>query len=84
MPQEDAEKTCVVNTGERVGLLQQAKGFPEFLATVHQEMMLVHRPSWQQVRATTPVVIAFVFLFAFYLRALDWVFSALERWLFSQ
>ena len=45
-------------------------------------MMPARKASWQQVRATTLVVIVFVFLFAFYLRALDWIFSPLDRWLF--
>ena len=84
MPQQDAEKACVINADEEAGLLRQVKGFPAFLATVQQEMKLVHRPSWQQVRSTTLVVIAFVFLFALYLHALDRVFSALYRWLFTQ
>lgn len=84
LPQQDAEKTCAVNTEEEAGLLRRVKGFPAFLATVQQEMKLVHSPSWQQVRSTTLVVIAFVFLVALYLHALDWAFSALDRWLFTQ
>ena len=46
-------------------------------------MNLVHRPTWQEVRSTTVVVIFFVFLFAFDLRALDWMFAPLDRWLFN-
>jgi preprotein translocase SecE subunit len=82
LSQQDAEKTCVVTTEEKAGVVRQVKDFPEFLVQVKQEMKLVHRPSWQQVRSTTLVVIVFVFLFAFYLRALDWIFSPLDRWLF--
>ena len=82
LSQQDAEKACVVTTEEKAGVVRQVKVFPEFLAKVHEEMKLVHRPSWQQVRSTTLVVIVFVFLFAFYLRALDWIFSPLDRWLF--
>jgi preprotein translocase SecE subunit len=80
--QRDAEKACVVTREEKFGVIRQIKNFPQFLAKVHQEMKLVHRPSWQEVRSTTLVVIVFVFLFAFYLRALDWIFSPLNRWLF--
>jgi preprotein translocase SecE subunit len=46
-------------------------------------MKLVHHPDWRQVRSTTLVVIVFVFLFAMYLRTLDWIFSPLEHWLFA-
>jgi preprotein translocase SecE subunit len=74
LSQQDAEKTCVVIPEEKVGVVRQVKNLPEFLAKVQREMKLVHRPSWQQVRSTTLVVIVFVFLFAFYLRALDWIF----------
>ncbi len=66
---------------------RKADFFPKtigFLRNVKQEMRLVSRPSWKEVRATTVVVIVFVFLFAFYLRALDWIFSPLASWLYSQ
>jgi preprotein translocase SecE subunit len=82
LSQQDAEKTCEVITEEKAGVVRQVKDFPEFLAQVKQEMKLVHRPGWHEVRSTTLVVIVFVFLFAFYLRALDWIFSPLDRWLF--
>ena len=83
MPQKDAEKTCVVNMDEGSGPFRRVKGFAAFLATVKQEMKLVHYPSSQQVRSTTLVVIVFVFLFAMYLRTVDWIFSPLEHWLFA-
>lgn len=83
MSQQDAEKTYVVITEEKAGILRQVKGLLEFLGEVQKEMKLVHHPNWQQVRSTTLVVITFVFLFALYLRALDWVFSPLDRWLFT-
>jgi preprotein translocase SecE subunit len=82
LSQQDAEKTCEITTEEKAGVVRQVKDFPEFLAKVQQEMKLVHCPGWQQVRSATLVVIVFVFLFAFYLRALDWIFSPLDRWLF--
>ena len=56
----------------------------DFLRNVKQEMRLVTRPSWKEVRSTTVLVIVFVFLFALYLRTLDWIFSPLTKWLFSQ
>ncbi len=83
MSQQDAEKTYVVITEEKAGILRQVKGLLEFLGEMQKEMKLVHHPNWQQVRSTTLVVITFVFLFALYLRALDWVFSPLDRWLFT-
>ena len=41
-------------------------------------------PSWEEVRSTTLVVIVFVFLFAFYLKVVDWILSPLDRWIFSR
>ena len=64
-----------------VGLFPKAV---DFLRNVKQEMKLVTRPSWKEVRSTTVLVVVFVFLFALYLRALDWTFSPLTKWLFSQ
>jgi preprotein translocase SecE subunit len=66
--------------GKEVGLLSRTAGF---LRDVKQEMKLIQRPSWQEVRATTVVVLVFAFLFGFYLRALDWIFSPLQKWLLS-
>ena len=80
LSQQDAGKTSLVTSEEKAGVV---KGFLEFLGKVRQEMKLVHHPDWREVRSTTLVVIAFVFLFAFYLRALDWIFSPLDRWLFT-
>ena len=84
MSQEDAEKTHVVIPRVNVGVLLRVKGFFEFLGKVQQEMKLVHYPNWQEVRSTTLVVIVFVSLFAAYLRALEWIFSPLQNWLFSR
>jgi preprotein translocase SecE subunit len=83
LSQQDAEKAYVVITAEKAGVLRQVKGFFEFLRKVRQEMKLVHYPNWQQVRSTTLVVLVFVFLFAMYQRALDWIFSPLDHWLFA-
>jgi preprotein translocase SecE subunit len=67
----DAEKKSLVTTEGNAGVFGQVERFPGFLAKVREEMKLVHRPTWQEVRSTTVVVILFVFLFALYLRALD-------------
>ena len=83
MSQQDAEKKSVVMTAERVGILQEVRDFPEFLKKVLLEMKLVNSPTWRQVRSTTAIVIAFVFVFAFYLRILDWIFAPLDRWIFN-
>lgn len=83
MSQEDSEKTYVVIAGENTGFVRRVKDFLEFLGKVQQEMKLVHHPDWQEVRSTTLAVIVFVFLFAAYLRALDWILSPLDRWLFG-
>jgi preprotein translocase SecE subunit len=80
---EDAEKTYPVIPQENAGRVRQPKGFLGFLGKVQQEMKLVHHPDWKEVRSTTLVVIVFVFLFATYLRTLDWIFSPLEHWLFA-
>ena len=82
LSQEDVEK-MPVTTEENAGAVRHVKDFFQFLGKVQQEMKLVHHPDWQQVRSTTLVVIVFVFLFAMYLRTLDWIFSPLEHWLFA-
>ena len=82
MSQQDAEKTCVT-TEENAGAVRRVKDFFQFLGKVKQEMKLVHHPDWQQVRSMTLIVIVFVFLFAIYLRTVDWIFSPLEHWLFA-
>ena len=79
MSEHDAKKVLGKAAEKKAGLFPQIVGF---LRNVKQEMKLVSRPSWKEVRSTTVVVIVFVFLFAFYLRALDWIFSPLAKWLF--
>jgi preprotein translocase subunit SecE len=51
-----------------VGWPQQAKSYIE---DVQAEMQRVTWPNWKQVRATTLVVIAAVFLFAAYFAVVD-------------
>ena len=48
----------------------QSKNYFEEL---QQEMRRVTWPSWKQVRATTGVVIAAVFVFAAYFFVVDWI-----------
>ena len=83
LSQPDAEKKSSVIEDGNAGVFGQVKKFLGFLAKVREEMKLVYRPTWQEVRSTTIVVIFFVFLFAFYLHALDWMFAPLDSWLFN-
>jgi preprotein translocase subunit SecE len=52
---------------------QQTKSYIE---EVKSEMKRVSWPSWKQVRATTGVVIAAVFLFSFYFFVVDAIVNA--------
>jgi preprotein translocase subunit SecE len=58
----------------------KAPGWPEqtktYIEEVKAEMRRVSWPSWPQVRATTGVVIAAVFLFAAYFAVIDTVVNA--------
>jgi preprotein translocase subunit SecE len=58
----------------------KAVGWPEqtktYIEEVKAEMRRVSWPSWPQVRATTGVVIAAVFLFAAYFAVIDTVVNA--------
>jgi preprotein translocase subunit SecE len=57
-----------------VGWPQQAKSYIE---DVQAEMQRVTWPNWKQVRATTLVVIAAVFLFAAYFAVVDAVVNGI-------
>jgi len=48
-----------------------------YIEEVKAEMKRVTWPSWKQVRATTGVVIAAVFLFAAYFFVVDWFANGL-------
>ena len=63
-----------------VGWPQQAKSYIE---DVQAEMQRVSWPNWKQVRATTGVVIAAVFLFAAYFWVVDTVVSAIVQRILS-
>jgi preprotein translocase subunit SecE len=58
----------------------KAVGWPEqtktYIEEVKAEMRRVSWPSWPQVRATTGVVIAAVFLFAAYFAVIDTIVNA--------
>ena len=84
MSEQDTEKKSEVMTATKGGVFQGIRDFPEFLRNVCLEMKLVNTPTWRQVQSTTAIVIAFVFLFAFYLRMLDWIFAPLDRWIFNR
>jgi preprotein translocase SecE subunit len=79
LSEENIEKVLVTAAKGKAALLSQTGSF---LRKVKEEMRLLSRPSWNEVRSTTTVVMVFVFLFAFYLKALDVVFISLYRWLF--
>jgi preprotein translocase SecE subunit len=83
LSQQDDVRTRVDITEKELGLVRQVKDFSQFIEKVKQEMKLVHCPGWHEVRSTTLIVIVFVFLFALYLRGLDWIYSPLRNWLFS-
>ncbi|HTZ58717.1 MAG TPA: preprotein translocase subunit SecE [Acidobacteriaceae bacterium] len=62
------------------GIVQAVRNAPEFIASVRQEVKLVERPAWQEVRSTTVVVFVFLMLFLLYFFILDRIFSGLYRW----
>ena len=58
--------------GQVTGRYEEARGF---LSDVRAEMRKVVTPSRKEVQATTTVVLATVFIFAFYFWVVDEVFS---------
>jgi preprotein translocase SecE subunit len=63
------------------GVIHSIKKAPEFFSSVRQEMKLVERPHWQEVRSTTIVVFVFLIFYLLYFSILDRIFSTLYRWL---
>jgi preprotein translocase subunit SecE len=55
----------------------------DYYEDLKKEMRLVSWPTWQQVRATTGVVIAAVFIFAFYFWLVDMGVGWLMQRLFA-
>jgi preprotein translocase SecE subunit len=81
LSEENVEKPCVHPAKKELGILQSIKQTPEFVASVRQEMKLVDRPTWSEVRSTTVVVVVFFCLFVFYFYLLGRIFASLDRWL---
>ena len=62
-------------------ILRPIKQAPEFIASVRQEMKLIHRPTWNEVRSTSIAVIVFFCLFVLYFNLLGRVLTFMGRWL---
>jgi preprotein translocase SecE subunit len=71
---ENVENPCVNSAKKQLGMVQSIKQAPEFVASVRQEMKLVDRPSWSEVRSTTVVVVVFFCLFVLYFYLLGRIF----------
>ena len=67
--------TAQIQEGESGSFIQRASGWPvrvkNYFEELQTEMRRVTWPSWKQVRATTLVVIAAVFMFAAYFFVVD-------------
>jgi len=77
-------ETNIENTGGASNVLANIASWParlkEYFEDLKSEMHKVTWPSWNQVRATTAVVIAAVFGFAFYFMLVDLVLGrAIQR-----
>ncbi|MGB8538395.1 MAG: preprotein translocase subunit SecE [Acidobacteriaceae bacterium] len=81
MSEENVEKPCVHPAKKELGILASIKQAPEFVASVRQEMKLVERPTWSEVRSTSVVVVVFFCLFVLYFYLLGRIFAPLDRWL---
>jgi preprotein translocase subunit SecE len=72
---------------ESMGLMERAGRWPsaakDYIQELQMEMRRVTWPSWKQVRATTVVVIAAVFLFAAYFAVVDNIIARLITKLFD-
>jgi preprotein translocase SecE subunit len=66
---------------KELGILQSIKQGPEFVASVRQEMKLVERPTWSEVRSTSVMVVVFFCVFVLYFYLLGRIFAPLDRWL---
>jgi preprotein translocase SecE subunit len=81
LSEENVENPCVNPAKRELGIIQSIKQAPEFVASVRQEMKLVDRPTWSEVRSTTVVVVVFFCLFVLYFYLLGRIFAPLDRWL---
>ena len=71
-------KTIAVADQQETGLdrlKSQPQRAMDFLKDVRSEMRKVVSPTWPEVRSTTGVVIATVFIFAAYFAVTDYVFG---------
>jgi preprotein translocase subunit SecE len=72
---------------EQNALVTTVKGWPErirsFYNDVRTEMRKVTAPSWQEVQATTTVVVITVFIFALYFAIIDYVIQHGVTYLFN-
>jgi preprotein translocase SecE subunit len=81
LAEKNVENPCPIPAKNELGILQSIKQAPEFVASVREEMKLVHRPTWYEVRSTTVVVVVFFCLFVLYFYVLGRVLALLCRWL---
>jgi preprotein translocase SecE subunit len=81
LSEEHVENPCPNPAKKELGILQSIKQAPEFVASVRQEMKLVERPTWSEVRSTSVVVVVFFCFFVFYFYLLGRTFAPLDRWL---
>lgn len=81
MFEENVENPCPNPAKKELGIIQSIKQAPEFLASVREEVKLVHRPTWYEVRSTTVVVVVFFCLFLLYFNLLGRILTILGRWL---
>jgi preprotein translocase subunit SecE len=81
LSEENVENPFPVPAKKELGIIQSIKQTPEFVASVREEMRLVHRPMWNEVRSTTVVVVVFFCLFVLYFQLLGRVLTFLGRWL---
>jgi preprotein translocase subunit SecE len=72
---------------QEISFPQKAAGWPvrfkNYIEDLQMEMRKVTWPSWKQVRATTAVVIASVFLFSAYFFVVDNIISRIIDKLFA-
>jgi preprotein translocase SecE subunit len=81
LSEERVANPCPNPAKKELGILQSIKQAPEFVASVRQEMKLVERPTWSEVRSTSVVVVVFFCLFVLYFYLLGRIFAPLDRWL---
>jgi preprotein translocase subunit SecE len=81
LSEENVENPCPNPAKKELGIILSIKQAPEFVASVRQEMKLVHRPTWYEVRSTTVMVVIFFWLFVFYFYLLGRMLTLLGRWL---